>query len=191
MKKDNNYSGSSGFEEKPSRLPKSEIKYYYSREERLKKLRRGYTSQTPRFFRRKRSRILLILLVDIFLISIVAYLINKPANLYVTKKAEDLQYELNVTGIRGKKVIVGFSLKNLGANPYHFENSGKVILKILKKDGTMISKEKSFSPETELQPGESTSVIFIFSQDELPASGKLVIYYRDYNSPIFSRSVRF
>lgn len=191
MKKDINPSGKSNFEGRARRISEGEIRYYYNREERLKKLRREYASSTPRFFRTKRSRILLILFIDIIIIAIVGYIINKPTNLYLTKRVDNLQLELNVSGIKGKKIIVGFSLKNLGSHTYQFDGSEKVVLKILRKDGSVIIREKMFSPGTKLQSGESTSLIFLFSRDELPPSGELLIYYKNYAIPVFTRTLRF
>ena len=79
--------------------------FHYSREARLKKLKtRGYDRKRPRVFSNKKNRSILIVLIDLVLIAVVMYLINKPANVYLQKNENDLIYELNITGIKGKRI---------------------------------------------------------------------------------------
>ena len=166
--------------------------YYYSRGERLKKLKTlEGRKRKPRFFSNKKTRNLLIILIDLFLIAVVMYLLNKPANIYLQKNEEGLNYELNITGIKGKKVLIGISIKNQGVEKLVFYDSIPLVIEIEDRNGGVIILEDEIKYDTVLFPGESTSIVFLLGQDELPGIGKVDVFKGAVSEPIFSKDVRF
>jgi len=174
--------------------PGDDLKFHYNREERLKKLRRVYedTGKRKRLFTRRKNRILLIFLVDLIIISAVGYFLTKPANIYIKEKRGEFQYELNVTGIRGNKVMVGFTMKYLGEDKVIFSSPEEVIVLIKDNDGKKyIEEKKNLQSGMILQKGESSSLVFLFEQNDLPTRGRLELFYKDVSVPFFSKDVRF
>ena len=166
--------------------------YYYSRGERLKKLKTLESRRRkPRFFSNKKTRNLLIIFIDLFLIAIVMYLLNKHANIYLQKSEKDLNYELNITGIKGKKVLIGVSIKNQGVEKLVFSDSIPIVVEIEDRNGEVIILEDAIKYDTVLFPGESTSIVFLIGQDELPGNGKVDVFKGAASDPIFSKDVRF
>ncbi len=166
--------------------------YYYSREERLKKLKTLQGGKRkPRFFSNKKTRNLLIILIDLSLIAAVMYVINKPANIYLQKNENGLIYELNITGIKGKRVLIGVSIKNQGAEKLVFSDSIPIVVEIEDRNGGVITLNDAIKYDTVLFPEESTSVVFLLNQDELPGSGKVDVFTGTASDPVFSKDVRF
>ena len=166
--------------------------YHYSREERLKKLRilQG-RKRNPRIFSNKKKRNLFIIIIDLLLIAIVMYILNKPANVYLQKNENGLMYELNITGIKGKKILIGVSIKNQGTEKLVFSESIPIAVKIEDQDGGIITLSDVIKYDTVLFPEESTSIVFLLDQDELPGSGKVDVYTGAADTPLFSKDVRF
>ncbi len=172
---------------------KEGIKFYYNRNERLRKLREvtGERRRRFRFLAKGRTRGLLIILVDLLLISGVMYMLNKPANVYMQKTEDGVIYELNVTSIKGKRILIGFSVKNQGQDNLVFSESVPVVVKIEGRNGEVLVLQDIIEENTVLFPDESTSIVFLLGHDELPGSGRVDVYYESSSGPIFSRSVRF
>ena len=63
---------------------KEEVKFYYNREERLKKFRRGVNTRKRGLFRKRRKG-LIIIFIDLFIIALVLYFLNKPVKVYTKK----------------------------------------------------------------------------------------------------------
>jgi len=167
-----------------------EMHFHYSREQRLKKLRSGYVPERRRFFSRKTRRGIFILLVDILLVALVFYLLNRPANVYIEKEVDKVSYGLNVTGIKGKKVLIGFTVKNQGEVPMKFEEPASVLVHIKKNDSIVLKLEKNIA-ENILLSGESSSVTFLVEESRLPKSALVQLFYDGENAPLFERNVRF
>jgi len=166
--------------------------YYYSREERLKKLKTPEGGKRrPRFFSNKKTRNLLIILIDLFLIAVVMYLINRPANIYLQKNDNGLVYELNITGIKGKRILIGFSITNHGAEKLVFSDSVPIVVEIEDRNGGGIILSDAIKSDTVLFPEESTSIVFLLGQDELPGSAKVDVFTGTASVPVFSKNVRF
>jgi hypothetical protein len=166
--------------------------FHYSREARLKKLKtRRYDRKRPRVFSNKKNRSILIVLIDLVLIAVVMYLINKPANVYLQKNENGLIYELNITGIKGKRILIGFSIKNQGAEKLVFSDSVPVVVEIEDRNGGVIVLKDAVQNNTVLFPEESTSVVFLLNQDELPGTGKVDVFTGSASAPVFTKDVRF
>ena len=173
--------------------PFEEPKYHYSREERVSRIHRNLYPETGkrRWFRRKRTRSLIIILVDLVLIAAVFYFISKPANIFLEKEVQGTVYQLNIMGIRGKKVLVGFTVKNAGEHAMVFSEAFMVTVRISHDDDKpMVFRKQMESPAT-LGPGESSSVIFLLEEEDLPGSGTLELFFGDGSSPLFHKNVRF
>lgn len=170
---------------------KLELRFYYSREERLKKLRGSTGPRRMSLFSKKRSRSLIIIFADIVLIAIVMYFISKPVNIFVKKQVEDRLYEVNVTGIRGSKVMVGFTVKNTGNQRMIISSAPEVIVKIYSGNKEPLVFRKAIDQEIILLPGESSAIIFILDEEKLPTSGRLELYFEDDSTPLFIKNVRF
>ncbi len=169
------------------------VKFYYNREERLKKIKRDYSTKRSRFLflSKRRTRSLLIIFVDLILISIVIYLMNRPINVFMQKDGDGVLYELNVTGIRGKKVLIGFTIKSQKDEKIVFSEPVPVSIKIISKSNDVLMFNKAIKENTILNSGESSSVIFLLNEDDLPRTAHLEFYYNSVSFPLFSRNVRF
>lgn len=178
-------------EERGEDSGRSEPKFYYNREERLKRLGRRIDTKRLRLLKRRRLRGFFILLIDLFLIATIFYFLNKPANLYMKQKADDLLYELNVTGIRGKKALIGFTIENQRTEAVLITADEPVWVRIEAKGREVMEFRKSLGKDTLLEPGESSSVIFLIDEDELPRIGQLELFYGSSSYPLFSKVVRF
>jgi len=170
---------------------KQEIRFYYSREERLKKLRGLAEPRRMVLYGKKRRRGLIIIFADIVLIAIVMYFISKPVNIFVKKPIEDRLYELNVTGIRGRKVMVGFTIKNTGDKMMVISDAPEVIVKIYPGNKEPLVFRKALDQDIILLTGESSSTIFILDEEKLPVSWRLELYFEDDSTPLFVKNVRF
>jgi hypothetical protein len=176
------------FENSPDR---QELRFYYSREERLKKLRGLTEPRKMGLFGKKRRRGLLIIFADIVLLAVVIYFINKPVNVFMKKQVGVFLYELNVTGIRGRKVLVAFTIKNTGNETMVIPGSREVIVKIYQGDKEQLVFQKSLEHDINLLTGESNSTIFILDEEKLPGSCRLELYFEDNLTPLFVKNVRF
>jgi hypothetical protein len=167
-----------------------ELKFYYSREERLRKRHLpSFERNAFLFFRRKR-RGLLIIIIDIFLIALVFIFLHKPANVFLQEKKSDLVYELNVTGVKGMKTLVGFTIRNEGERDFAVI-PGPVSIRITPRSGDVQLYQKPIEHDTVLQPGESCSTIFLFSDEELPDWGRLELFYGTEKQAFFAKNIRF
>ncbi len=167
-----------------------ELKFHYSREERLRKRHLpSFERNAFLFFRRKR-RGLLIIIIDIFLIALVFIFLNKPTNVFLQKEKRDLVYELNVTGVKGNKTIIGFTIRNEGEGDFAV-TPGPVSIRITPRTGDVRSYQKPIEHDTVLQPGESYSTIFLFSDEELPDWGMLELFYGMEKQAFFTKNIRF
>jgi hypothetical protein len=170
---------------------KEKIRFYYNREERLKRLRSTEARKKFRFLANRRVRSLLIIFVDLILISVLVYLLNRPTNLYVQHTNNGEIYELNITDIRGRKTLIGFTLKNNMQVDITFSEDSPVVLKITDRSENAFTFEKFIQKDTILAPEEATSVMFLLDQNKLPGAGRLDVFYGDTVDPIFSQKVRF
>ena len=139
---------------------------------------------------RKKRRGLIIIVIDVILIAIVLFYITKPTNVLLTKEQNSLVYELNITGVRGGKILIGFTIRNEGS----MENalgSHPVNLRVTDKAGRAQSYQEYIERGTILEPGESSSTVFLISRDELPASGLTELFYGTNSKPLFSKNVRY
>jgi len=167
-----------------------EMKFHYSREERLRKRHHPpYDRKSGSLFRKKR-RGLIIIFIDVILIAIVLFYIIKPANVILTKEQKNLIYELNVTGVRGGKILIGFTIRNEGSAEVAL-GSDLVTLRITDRSGDTQSFQKYVDQATMLKPGESSSTVFLLSQEELPGSGLTELFYGTDTHPLFSKNIRF
>ena len=96
--------------------PEEEVRFHYDRSRRLERIHRNLYPAGPgrRWLGKKRTRSMLIILVDLIIIAGVYYFVSRPANIFLKKPAGDVVYELNVSGIRGKKILIGFTVRNTG-----------------------------------------------------------------------------
>ena len=170
---------------------KERIKFYYNREERLKKLRSVSERKRTFFFVNRRVRSLLIIFVDLVLISVLIYFLYKPNNIYIQEVQNGELYELNVTNIRGKKTLIGFTVKNQKEGNFVFYEPYPVVLKITDRNDHVYTFRKFIDKDTVLTPAEATSVMFLIDDNQLPGSGRLDLYYGNFKLPIFSRNIRF
>jgi hypothetical protein len=167
------------------------LHFHYIREERLKKLRIKKEPKRPRIFANRRIRSLIIIFIDLVLVALVIYLLNKPVNLYLKEREGDVLYELNVSGIKGGKVMIGLTLQNQTDVQMSFSRAVPVVIQVQGKNNQLFTFQKSIEENTVLEPHEATSVIFLIDERSLPASGQLAVYIRDSQDPLFFRTVRF
>ncbi|UCB47426.1 MAG: hypothetical protein JSV25_08480 [Spirochaetota bacterium] len=172
------------------------VKFHYDRERRLEKLKRlrrdiPKTPKRRRFFAKKRTRSLLIILIDLILIAAAYYLLTRPANVYLEKEGEGLLYELNINGIRGKRVLIGFTVTSLSEDTIVFSEPVIVTVKLTDRNNNVLTYQRTIESGTILRPDESSSVAFLLAEDELPGSCVLDIYYGNSTLPLFTRNVRF
>ena len=170
---------------------KGGIRFHYNREERLKKLRSVRESRKPRLLANRRIRSLIIIFIDLALIALVLYFLNRPANVYMKRSLGFELYELNITGMRGGKVLIGFSLNNQTDEQMVFTQAIPVIVTIQGKNNQEITFQKFIEKDTVLSPHETTSIIFIEDEQKLPVSGRVEVFFKTEDSPVFSRNVRF
>ncbi len=180
-----------GGESQSGETGKDKITFYYNREERLKKLKNIRGKKRRRILANRRIRSLIIIFIDLFIIALVIYLINKPANVYLQKSVNEELYELNVTGIRGGKVLIGFTVKNLKAESITLPQSIPVVINIKGKNDEFLTLNKYFEENTVLMSQEATSVVFLVDNNDLPSSGKVDVFYKTLRDPIFTSNVRF
>ncbi len=150
-----------------------EVRFHYSREERLKKLRGLTEPRRMGLFSKKRRRGLLIIFLDLVLIAAVMYLITRPVNLFLQKQVGNRLYELNVTSIKGKKVLIGFTIKNQGEERMELSGSPPVVVKIYPEKVDPLVFQKPLDQYTALFTGESSSTIFIIDEARLPGRARL------------------
>jgi hypothetical protein len=177
-------------------VPESErVRFHYDREARLKKLRtqgaRTPTKKWGRLFAGKKSGRLIILLANMALIYLIAFTFVRPSNVYVRQNLGEYNIELNVTALRGKKTLIGFTVRNGNIEDLVFRDPVPVSLNIRGRSGAPVTSRKYIEADTVLAPGESTSVIFLFEEAELPRTADLEIFFDDYREPLFKRNVRF
>jgi len=171
---------------------KDNIVFYYNREERLKKLKALIDKKKrPGIFKKGGKRTLLVILIDIVIVSLFIYFLNRPTNLYQKKDANNIQYELNITGIKGKKVMFALTITNKSNTNIEISMKKQVTLRIISSDKNKYDYKKLIGEDTVLHPGESTSVVFMLRENELPKSGIVNIYVGDNVKPVFSQKVRF
>ena len=168
------------------------VTFYYDREERLKKLK-NLRAERERvgFFKKGGKRTLLIVLVDILIISLFIYLINRPTNFYKRKNIGDFQYELNISGIRGKKVMFALTITNKAFRPVKINREEQISISIVDASKNKYNFKKIIGEDTTLQPTESTSIVFMAKEAKLPKSGIVNVYVGDNDKPVFSPRVRF
>jgi len=105
--------------------------YYYNREERLKKLKTLVAEKKrPGIFKKGNKRTLLVILIDILLVSLFIYFINRPTSFYKSITMENTQYELNVSGIRGKRVMFAVTITNRSNTNIEISRGKQIILNI-------------------------------------------------------------
>jgi hypothetical protein len=171
------------------------LRFHYNREARLKKLGTRKAQTQPRkwgrLFANRKSRRLFILLANMALIYAIVYAYVKPSNVYVRQKIQENDFELNVTALRGKKTLVGFTVRNGTGENLVFQDAVPVSLFIRGRSGTPVTSRRYIERDTVLTPGESTSVIFLFEEAELPRTADLEVFYDDFREPLFKRNVRF
>jgi len=176
--------------EQPRDVNHHDLKFYYSREERIKKRHKPYPDRRSGFLSRKKRRGLIIISIDVILVAIVLFYIIKPANVLLTKEQNNLVYELNITGVRGGKILIGFTIRNESSTE-NAVGSNPVNLRITDKSGRAQTYQEYVERGTMLEPGESSSIVFLIGRDELPASGLTELYYGADSEPLFSKIVRF
>jgi hypothetical protein len=172
------------------------VKYHYDREKRLEKLKRirqdfNKTPRKRRFFAGRKIRNILIVLIDLVLIATAYYLLTKPANIYLEKEGEGLRFELNINGIRGKKVLIGFTVKSQKKEVIVFSEPVLVTVKLTDRNNNVLTYERTIEANTILLPDEPNSVAFLLAEDDLPRSCRLDLYFGNSTTPLFSKDVRF
>ena len=170
--------------------PNRELKFYYSREERIRKRLRPPYDRKRSFLFRKKRRGLIIIVVDVILIAIVLFYIIKPANVLLTKEQKDLVYELNITDVRGGKILIAFTIRNEGLSEI-VVGRDPVTVRITDRTGDSKSFQEYINQATMLEPGESSSTVFLLSREDVPGSGLTELFYGTDTKPLFSRNVRF
>jgi hypothetical protein len=110
---------------------------------------------------------------------------------YLQKSINEELYELNVTGIRGGKVLIGFTVRNLKVESITLPQSIPVVINIQGKNDEFLTLKKYFEENTVLMSQEATSVVFLVDNNELPSSGKVDVFYKTLSDPIFTRNIRF
>ncbi|MFW6181395.1 MAG: hypothetical protein ACOC8N_06570 [Spirochaetota bacterium] len=164
-----------------------EVVFHYNREKRLGKLQAAGHSRR-RFFSKRRRRTLIIVLVDLLLVAAVLYFMNRPVNVYVTGRSGVLDYEVNVSEIRGDKVLIGFTVRNRTGDEISLSGAGPVVLEI-EGPGASFSRSRAFQ-EDSLAGGESSSVVFLFDRSSLPATASIRVYCGG-DDPVFQQDIRF
>jgi hypothetical protein len=167
-----------------------ELKFHYSREERIRKRHKPQYDRKSNILFRKKRRGLIIIVVDVILIAVVFFYIIKPANVLLTKQKSDLVYELNITGVRGGKVLIGFTIRNEGSSAVSIR-SDSVTVTITDRNNDTKSFHAFIEQKSELEPGESSSTVFLLDRQDLPSSGLTELFYDGGTKPLFSRNVRF
>jgi len=170
-------------------LEQQGVKFHYNRGRRLSKLKTGKPARKLRIFSKGRTRSLLIILIDIILIALLIYILNKPTNLYLEKSLDDVYYELNVTAIRGGKMLIGLTIRNLSEENMAISDSLPVLLKITYGDNSELTYEKYVEKNTVLLTNEATSVVFLIDSEKLPRTGQLDVVFE--SDVLFTRNVRF
>jgi hypothetical protein len=129
--------------------------------------------------------------IDLLLIALVIYYLNRPVNVLLQQEVNDLVYELNVTGIKGKRILIGFTIVNESPENSHSLLTDPVIIRITSKKGDTTTFQKSMDNHTVLSPGESGSTIFLLEERDLPSAGILELFYDSDSKPLFSKNIRF
>ena len=177
--------------EKETGPEKENIKFYYNREERLKKLRNIKEPKKTRLLSNRRIRTLLIIFIDLLIISLVIYFLNIIFKKLFQGHLNGEICELNITGIRGGKILIGFTVKNQNQENIVYQESVPIMLKIQGRNNEIITFQKFIEKNTVLLPEEATSMIFLIDEDELPRTGQLDVFYKTLDLPIFSQYIRF
>jgi hypothetical protein len=168
-----------------------DLKYHYDREQRLKKLHRPYHDKGGKPFSKRKRRGLIIVVVDLLLIAAVMYYLVRPANVHLDKEVDGLLYELNVSGIRGGKTLVAFTVKNLEKESFRELIAAPVTVSIKPQKGESRTFRRFIEPDTVLGPGEISSTVFLLDEGDLPDWGQLELFYVDDDEPLFVKNVRF
>lgn len=164
-----------------------EVVFHYNREGRLRRLL-GSEHQRRGFFSKRRTRTLIVVLVDILLVAGVLYFINRPVDVYDTRRDERFDYEINVSEIKGNKVLIGFTIRNITGEQVQLPGSRPVVLEVTGSEGSF-TRNRSFQ-ESSLADGDRSSVVFLFDRDSLPSSASIRIYYAG-EEPVFQKQLRF
>jgi len=173
--------------------PEEEVRFHYNRARRLQRTHRELYPEGPgrRWIRNKRTRSMLIILLDLIIIAGVFYFASRPANVFLKRTEGTAVYELNITGIRGKKVLIGFTIRNAGDLAIEIPSPALVRTELSHDEAQPIVLEKYFEQKGVLGPGESTSVVFLLDEEKLPGSAMLVLFFGGSEEPLFSKRVRF
>jgi hypothetical protein len=171
------------------------IRFHYNRDERLKNLRTSADKQPRRKWQHpianKKSKRLFILIANVALIYGIVFSFVKPSTVYMRQSDREYEFELNVTALRGRKTLVGLTVRNEKEDNLAFRDSVPVQLSIIGRSVEPITSIKYIDGGTVLTPGESTSVVFVFEADELPRTADLEIFFDDRVDPLFRKNVRF
>jgi hypothetical protein len=167
--------------------PGPEVVFHYSRAARLGRLREPGPKSSG-FFAKKRNRTLIVILVDVILVAAVLYFLNRPVDVYLKSTENGSVLELNVTQIKGDRILFGFSITNAGNTPLELR-PGKVFLQISRDQDSVADRHASLQASV-LQPGESSSVVFLIENRELPSSGTVAVRYPS-NRTVFEKNIRF
>jgi hypothetical protein len=172
--------------------PEEEVQFHYDRTRRLQRIHRDlYPDRSGRrWFRNKRTRSMLVILIDLIIIAGVFYFASRPTNVFLKKTEGASVYELNVTGIRGKKVLIGFTVRNAGDSVLALPSPALVRITLSHDEAQPIVIEKYFEEAGILGQGESNSVVILLDEEKLPGSATLELFFGG-GEPLFSKRVRF
>ncbi|MBN2322580.1 MAG: hypothetical protein JXQ30_02500 [Spirochaetes bacterium] len=172
--------------------PEEEVRFHYDRARRLGRIHRDlYPNRSRRrWIRNKRTRNMLVILLDLIIIAGVFYFASRPANVFLKKTEGAAEYELNVTGIRGKKVLIGFTVRNAGDSTLELPLNVPVRITLSHDEAQPVVIEEYFEQNDPLDRGESSSVVILLDEDALPGSATLELFFGG-EKPLFSKRVRF
>jgi len=173
--------------------PEEEVLFHYNRAHRLQRIHRDLypDGSRHRWIRNKRTRSMLVILVDLIIIAGIFYFVSRPANIFLKRTEGTSVYELNITGIRGKKVLIGFTVRNAGDSMLVLPSPALVRTNLSYGEAQPIVFEKYFEQGDVLGPGESSSVVFLLDEENLPGSATLELFFGGSSEPLFSKRVRF
>ncbi|GEM_PF-3212269 len=166
------------------------VRFHYSRTGRVSKLKRSSARLDPdRILKKRKRRIRFIIIgADLLFILILFYFLSSPTKVSLEKRVGDLICEMNVAGMSGDRLLVGFSVRNSTDYDLRVDPDTQVILRMVLGDD-VVTRERKLGVDV-LPPSEITTVVFLFDRTELPYSGTVELYYAASPEPLFSKRIR-
>lgn len=167
-----------------------EVRFHYSRNERLQKIRNSYRRDRGGPSKKRIRRIRFIIIgADLVFVFILFYFLSTPTNVYLEKSGGPVRFELNVTGMKGDRLLVGFSLQNDTEREIRLDPDTPVVLRLSSVNGTVAEERKTVGADA-LPPSDMLSVIFLLDRSGLPYSGTIELYYGEDPRPVFEKRIR-